>query len=402
MKNVLIVDDEPAILMAIADYLEEFSDTFTVTSAENGRIAAELLADSQFNLVITDLKMPEMDGFELLAFISAHFPSLPVIVMTAFVTPDIREKLESSGMLQLLEKPIDFEVLAQIINKSLNGTIDQGALTGISLPNFLQLIEMEKNTCLMEIGIPDARPGLLYFNNGILYDAAFIDLRGEEAVYALLRYENVKISFRSLPNKTYRRKIRSDLITILMEGARRNDEEKKTLKEETSRLKTMRIKHKTDTVTTDSPENTVSTNNTSDTPKGELEMADIKEVLEKMKVVGGFMAAGVFTPNGEMVADCNVTNVNLGEMGALANDVLLKAQKATEMMNVGRGQVVHIEAPQAHIVCRCLNENTDFSTTAAGKAHLHMVLALNKEEGNIAMGKMKLEAVINELVAFFR
>ncbi|MEJ2326051.1 MAG: hypothetical protein P8Y25_04165, partial [Chromatiaceae bacterium] len=48
-------------------------------------------------------------------------------------------------------------------------------------------------------------------------------------------------------------------------------------------------------------------------------------------------------------------------------DALLKAQKTTETMNVGRGQLVHVEAPKAHVICRCLNEATDFASTAAGR-----------------------------------
>lgn len=400
MKNVLIVDDEQAILMAISDFMEEFAEKFTVTTAPNGRIASEILASVPVDLVVTDLKMPEMDGFELLAYMSAHFPDIPAVVMTAFVSPKVRSKLEGSGMLRLLEKPVDFEVLAQVIIRCIEGVPDSGTLTGISLPSFLQLIEMEQTTCLMDVTLPTGRQGLLYFNKGVLYDASFADLRGEVAVYAMLVYDDVKISFRSLPNKTYQKKIKSDLMTVLMEGARRRDEEIRIRKEETARL----ISARTGDEHTGEAEGGGAENESiySEIRKGDQSMAEIKEVLEKLKAVGGFMAVGAFTPNGEMVADVNVAGVNLGELGALANDVLLKAQKATEMMNVGRGQVVHVEAPKAHIICRCLNESADFSATAAGKAHLHMVLILNKEDGNIAMGKMRLESVIQEVAVFFR
>lgn len=130
-------------------------------------------------------------------------------------------------------------------------------------------------------------------------------------------------------------------------------------------------------------------------------MSDIKAILEKFKVIDGFQAAGAFSPNGEMVAECNVNGTNLGEMGALANDVLLKAQKTTEIMNVGRGQLVHVEAPKAHVICRCLNEATDFASSSSGRAHVHLVLILEKD-GNVAMGKMKVASVIQELAEFFR
>ena len=135
--------------------------------------------------------------------------------------------------------------------------------------------------------------------------------------------------------------------------------------------------------------------------KGDNKMASIAEVLEKFKVVDGFQAVGAFSANGEMVAECNVNGTNLAELGALANDVLLKAQKTTEIMNVGRGQLVHVEAPKAHVICRCLNESTDFAASSAGRAHVHLVLILNKD-GNVAMGKMKVASVIQEVAEFFR
>ena len=130
-------------------------------------------------------------------------------------------------------------------------------------------------------------------------------------------------------------------------------------------------------------------------------MAQLDETLAKLKDVEGFMAVGIFTPNGEMAAQVNVSGIKLAEIGALANDVLLKAQKASDLMNVGRGQVVHVDAPKAHVIARCLNESEDFAVTAARKAHLHMVLILSKD-GNLAMAKIKLESVIQEAAASFR
>jgi predicted regulator of Ras-like GTPase activity (Roadblock/LC7/MglB family) len=135
--------------------------------------------------------------------------------------------------------------------------------------------------------------------------------------------------------------------------------------------------------------------------KGVNNMAEMTEVLEKFKTVEGFQAAGAFSPQGEMVTSVNPAGIKLDELGALANDVLLKAQKATEIMNVGRGQLVHVEAPKAHVLARCLNEATDFAATASGRAHVHMVVILEKE-ANVAMAKMKLDGIIQEIADFFR
>ena len=400
MKNVLIVDDEKSLLLTMQAGFDAYKDRFEVITALNGKEATAILGSVPIGLVVTDLKMPEMDGFELLGFLQHNFPQIPVIVMTAFGTPEIETRLSQSGMIRMLEKPVDFEELTQLILSLLEQDFTGGTLTGISLPSFLQLIEMEQNTCLMDVKAMNGDQGLLYFNKGVLYDAVFGEDNAEEAALKLFAMDDVKISFRSLPAKKLKRRIKKKLMSLIMEGARLKDEmdEKTALGERVEGLSP-----KVDTAVENATAAQPGLENSDEQPskKGDLTMSDIKEVLEKFKVIDGFQAAGAFSPNGEMVAECNVNGTNLNEMGALANDVLLKAQKTTEIMNVGRGQLVHVEAPKAHVICRCLNEATDFAASSSGRAHVHMVLILAKD-GNVAMGKMKITSVIQEIAEYFR
>jgi CheY-like chemotaxis protein/predicted regulator of Ras-like GTPase activity (Roadblock/LC7/MglB family) len=405
MKYVLIVDDEESLLLTIQAGFDGYKDEFEVMTARNGKEAVKVLETMPISLVVTDLKMPEMDGFELLGYLKNGYPHIPAIVMTAFGTPEIETRLSQTGMIRMLEKPVDFEELTQLIISLLDQDYTGGTLTGISLPSFLQLIEMEQNTCLMEILTPDGQ-GLLYFNKGALCDAVFGEAKGEEAAIAMLAMDDVKISFRNMPSKKLKKRINKNLMSLIMEGARLKDEQEEAGlagelppqeadgAEADEATDLAAPEYKTDQFEQDQPKEIEPT-------KGELKMADIKEVLEKFKVVDGFQAVGAFSPNGEMVAECNVNGSNLAEMGALANDVLLKAQKTTEVMNVGRGQLVHVEAPKSHVICRCLNEATDYASTASGRAHVHMVLILEKE-GNVAMGKMKISSAIQEIAEFFR
>ncbi|HDH98197.1 MAG TPA: response regulator, partial [Deltaproteobacteria bacterium] len=70
MKNVLIVDDEKVFLLSLSDGLKSYSDEFNVLIAFNGKEAVKILNSSKIDLVVTDLKMPEMDGFQLLAYLT--------------------------------------------------------------------------------------------------------------------------------------------------------------------------------------------------------------------------------------------------------------------------------------------------------------------------------------------
>jgi CheY-like chemotaxis protein len=115
MKYVLIVEDEKTFQLTLLDGLRKYEQDLRVLTAENGRIAKEILETLPVDLIVTDLKMPEMDGIELLAYIRKNHPYVPVIVMTAFGNPELEKWLQSIGVFAYLEKPIDFMELTNKI-----------------------------------------------------------------------------------------------------------------------------------------------------------------------------------------------------------------------------------------------------------------------------------------------
>ena len=407
IKNILVVDDEIRLLQSIEAGLLVYRNRFRVITAGNGKEAVHILNTTNIDLVITDLKMPEMDGFELLAYIHRQYPFLPAIVMTAFSTPEIELKIINGNSLKLLEKPIDFDELAAAISESLEKEDREGSLTGISLVNFLQLLEMEQKTCLLDISSKNGQ-GYIYFYQGQLYAAISGKDKGEEAVYKMLMMEDVHITFKKQPLKKVKRLITKPLLSLIMEGTKRKDEIERGKDSAPGEAKKTQQKAEKQTQRKSSPASPLEEEGSEDlslatnhSTQGDENMAKADEILARLKDVDGFMAVGVFTPNGEMAAEANTSGIKLAEIGALANDVLLKAQKATGMMEVGRGQTVHVEAPKAHVIAMCLNENTDFAQTEAGKAHIHLVMILTKD-GNLAMAKIKLGSVIQEVADSFR
>ncbi|MBU1565246.1 MAG: response regulator [Proteobacteria bacterium] len=392
MNKVLIVDDEVRFLQSIEAGLASYRDRFNVITAINGREALEILKKEKIDLLVTDLRMPEMDGFSLLAHASVTYPFMPAIVMTAFATPEIEEKINMTGTAKLLEKPVEFDRLAEAILEGLQQEGKEGAVAGFSLANFLQLLSLEEKTCLLNVK-NDRIDGYIYLEQGEIAAAVAGTIKGEEAFYLLLACENVRIIFKKLPQKKIARVINKPLMSLLMQGMSLIDEESHRL------ATTQPVANDPQPPPTDNTEDEEETTN-QPINEGEI-MSNLEETLNKMRDIEGFMAVGVFTPNGEMAAQVTTSNLKLAEIGSLANDVLLKAQKATDVMNVGRGQVVHIEAPKAHVIARCLNEADDFSQSQAGKAHIHLVLLLAKD-ANLAMGKIKLESIIHQVAESFR
>ncbi len=117
METILIVDDEknyPLILSAILE--EEGYETLT---ANSGREALEKLNNSDVDLVLTDMKMPSMDGIELLEKIKRIDPELPVIMMTAYGTVEKAVEAMQKGAYNYILKPFDNESLVLYVKKAI-------------------------------------------------------------------------------------------------------------------------------------------------------------------------------------------------------------------------------------------------------------------------------------------
>jgi DNA-binding NtrC family response regulator len=117
-KQVLIVDDDPSILEVLEARLSAAG--FVVHKAASGPEALELLKTQTTDILVSDIKMPEMSGLELLAKIRAIFPQLPVIFLTAYGTiPDAVDAVKA-GAVDYLTKPFDGKELVRKIETVIN------------------------------------------------------------------------------------------------------------------------------------------------------------------------------------------------------------------------------------------------------------------------------------------
>ncbi len=104
MARILVADDEPGLREFITDALE--LDGHVIVPAPDGRAAAKLLDERGFDLVITDLKMPGLDGMAILRKVRAEQPETEVIVMTAHGTVDNAVEAMKLGAFEYLQKPL--------------------------------------------------------------------------------------------------------------------------------------------------------------------------------------------------------------------------------------------------------------------------------------------------------
>ena len=191
MKTVLVVDDEPTVLFALSEGLCDKKKGLKVATAGNGREAVERLESERVDLVLTDLRMPDMDGFELLTYIRRNFANLPVIIMTALGSSETDRRLGSDSGFEILTKPFNVPALKLRISEMLAQRF-KGRIENITLASFLQLLEMERKTCTLSI-TSVGRKGRLHFKGGRLTGAATGELEGQDAALEIVTWEHADV-----------------------------------------------------------------------------------------------------------------------------------------------------------------------------------------------------------------
>lgn len=114
--SILIVDDEESVRDSLYNWFVE--DGFRVECAENAKKALTILESDQFDIVLADIKMPGMDGLEMLRRIKSIKPDSIVIVMTAFATVDTAVKALKDGAYDYVTKPFDPDDLTHLIRNA--------------------------------------------------------------------------------------------------------------------------------------------------------------------------------------------------------------------------------------------------------------------------------------------
>jgi two-component system response regulator PilR (NtrC family) len=117
MSNILIVDDEQSYRQLLSLVFE--GDGHSIRTASNGREALELLHQDNADVIISDVKMPDMDGIEMLRSVRETQPDLGVILMTAFASVETAREAFKLGADDFIQKPFDVEELKLIVKKTL-------------------------------------------------------------------------------------------------------------------------------------------------------------------------------------------------------------------------------------------------------------------------------------------
>jgi DNA-binding NtrC family response regulator len=105
--HVLVVDDDPALLQALPEAVQLRMSGVTVDTADSAAAALERIAAREYDAVVTDIKMPGMDGLALLAEIRARRPDTPILIITGHGEYDLAVGALRGGAYDFIQKPID-------------------------------------------------------------------------------------------------------------------------------------------------------------------------------------------------------------------------------------------------------------------------------------------------------
>jgi CheY-like chemotaxis protein len=229
-KTVLVVDDEPAVRWLLQQGLPKHLPDYQVATVGNGQEAIDYLNAYPVEVLVTDIVMPVMDGFELLAHVRSRHPNLPVVVLATMAPDDVTRSAPKLGAMHVIQKPATAETVARSVHEARTATA-RGRMAGVPLSTLLQLMQLERKTCSLLVS-SGGRKGRLHFLSGDLVNAyAFeLDVEGEEAARHLLALDKVTIDFeRSLHNHV--RQIHTPLSKLLLEVATDLDESDRTVEE---------------------------------------------------------------------------------------------------------------------------------------------------------------------------
>ncbi len=118
-KKILLVEDNSQFKSLITEILNDEDESFSVSVSGDGVSALESLEIEQFDILITDINMPRMDGIALFHKVSELYPQLPLVFISGFVHNSLSDRLLSEGAFHVFRKPFDLKLFNSVIKQAL-------------------------------------------------------------------------------------------------------------------------------------------------------------------------------------------------------------------------------------------------------------------------------------------
>lgn len=122
MAKILLVDDEGSVLQSIGYLIK--SDGHDVIAVRDSQQAAEMINRESYDLLITDLRMPNVDGMQLITLAHQKTPPIPSIIISAFGSETIAQQSQALGCIAYIQKPFKIQTVIDAVHKALESKKD--------------------------------------------------------------------------------------------------------------------------------------------------------------------------------------------------------------------------------------------------------------------------------------
>ncbi len=369
-KKLLLVDDEVLFLESLQEGLEPLADLVEVDICHSVNEAIKLVITNNYDLIITDMRMPGKSGLELLMYLRESRFKGKLMVMSAYNTRDSIRKINSLGVVDVISKPFNLawikDKLKEILAPPENEDSRQAQVTfdSINLLAVMQIVNMEGNTSALEVEYNDGK-GVIYFEKGDMVHAVCGPLEGEEALVELASHDESRIFVKGF-QEDVRHTIEKPFVEQMINITKIMDEQK----------------HLQQSAPSPSPEPAG--------PQVKDLQTSISEKMDVLKGINGYLGAGIFTPHGEMLVGhwASQEDDRLGEMGALVHSILKNAKGMADKIGFGSLDLLQLYTQGGIVFATCYSDE---------KTHFHTILVI-QPEGNIVMARMQLEKAVTALI----
>ncbi len=221
--KILIVDDEEAMVFSVQDYLGSYADCLSATSYEEA--ISMLEKEEGVTLVISDIRMPGRDGFDLLMWLRENRPKVRVVMITAYGSPSVRSLAKQNGAVRYMEKPLDLKQLMSTVRGILERKGFSMAIKDMEFTDLLQFLSFTGNAVRVQVTNTLGEEGEIGLEGDDVFWVRTSTKVGEEAFYEIVSWEGGGFEVTPLSEEEMsKREMETSLSYLLLEGARRKDE----------------------------------------------------------------------------------------------------------------------------------------------------------------------------------
>lgn len=368
--KILIVDDEESMVFGIQDYLSSYAECLGATSYDEAVFMLE--EDKDISLVISDIRMPDKDGFDLLMWLRENRPQVKVVMITAYGSPSVRSLAKRKGAVRYLEKPLDLEQLLQVVRQIAERKESSVAfLQDMGLVDVLQFLSFANKAVRVQVVNPEGEEGEIGLNGEqILWIRSGME-EGEEAFYKIMSWKDGNFKVLPLENETTlsaEAKLPFPLSFLLLEEARRRDEAAATTGEEKEEEERASI---------------------------DLEhVAGIdltKELVAWQTGIAGFVAATLTNMDGTYIAGTsNLPDQDLSEPAAYCAKAVKAIVETLNSIKTGHYREVLITTDTHYVIWRKLTDE------------IFLSLTVTIDQGNLGMARLQMDQLSKRVIEELR